>query len=194
MVFSVLFNWKVLSKICLKRIQKHLDVILEKHPMKNQEHCKVLFNALDHEFSLAVSSSSRLLLFAPSIIFSIIYFKNESLATELTAGILVVVAELIFIFSAFVYTQSNSSLYDKVLSQFKCPICLAEFCWFPKKEFDTDEKHYTKHERKEETDSKGKIHIVYKPIDYVKYKHHTIYHCDICHHENEVVQDNEHQV
>ena len=104
------------------------------------------------------------------------------------AFIVVVMAFLVLLKAIEVIEYSR--LFDeKSLEKYTCPKCHQKVCWFLDRSYDGDEKHYTTHERKEEKDSKGNIHIVYAPIDRVKFTRYTTYQCSKCHHEKEITEE-----
>lgn len=126
--------------------------------------------------------------FKVSVLFSFlilvaVYNWSENINLKIGAIILAIAT----LGKSLIEVRRSSLFNEKSLNQFSCPKCSQKVCWFFKESFDTDKEYYTKHKRVEEVDSKGGLHIVYRPIDYVKYKHHTIYHCDKCHHEKDEI-------
>lgn len=111
------------------------------------------------------------------------------LTTDIAIRIIMVIAAIVIIFFGQIAVLKFSRFNKQSLDEYDCPKCKQKICWFIEKIYDDEEQYYTTHERREETDSKGHIHIVYAPVDRAKFKRHTIYRCNRCHHEEETTKE-----
>ena len=170
----------IFKNLWSKKLKDRCTDFLKEFKIKKNEHTEQIFNSVEKKYEDDLSKSAALCAFGP-IIALIIAFFSERDSSQPSSLFIALVFSGIFLVLFILKGMDVPKVNKKSITDFSCPKCQKDFCWFLEKTYKTDEKQIVKHERKEEKDSKGKIHIVYAPVDYLKYKKHMLYQCEKCH-------------